>query len=152
MVYRETFFPRDEAVEPSALPDLMAHCGERHQDVTSISDPTAIVEVVSPTFEQRDRMDKRAACQALVSLQPYVLIERDRMFVDLDTRRDDGWHGAPQLTRPDDLLRLPALDFAMSLAEVYAGVIDGSEGKEARRDGGRCVLRRRLTAPTRPAP
>lgn len=130
VVFRETFFLKQRSDDLAALPDVMVRCGDRlTPNQTSIDDPLVLIEVVSLTSEKRDRMDKRAAYQALPSLQHYVLIERDRMFVDVYTRKDDGWHGAPQLTKPEDMLRLPALDFAMSVGDIYAGVI-GNEGRD----------------------
>lgn len=127
-VYRETFFLKQSNLDLSALPDIMVRCGERLlPDQNSVSDPIALFEIVSPGSEKRDRLDKRMAYQKLESLQYYVLVERNERLVELYVRQDDGWHGLPPLTRPVDVLRLPALDFEISLADVYRGVIDEGE-------------------------
>ena len=126
-VFRETFFLKEEKDDLAALPDIMVHCGERHQDVTSLNDPIVLVEVISPGSERRDRVSKRAAYEKLPSLQHFVLVERDEPLVELFSRRQDGWHGLPRLERFSDVLELPALDFRISLADIYRDVLQQGE-------------------------
>jgi Uma2 family endonuclease len=68
-------------------------------------------------------MAKRIAYQKLPSLKHYVLFERDQVLVDHYVRRDDGWHGEPPLEALDGVLRLAAIGFEASLAEIYRDVI-----------------------------
>lgn len=120
--FRETFFLRDAKSDLSALPDVMVRCGAIEPFSTSISDPVALIEVVSPGSDSRDRLVKRAAYQKLASLQHDVIIERDRIFIDVYNRTPEGFVGAPPLDRAESTLRLAALDFAMPIADVYRDV------------------------------
>jgi len=48
-----------------------------------------------------------------------VLIERDMLAVDVHDRIEGGFFERPRLTLAQDLLRLPAFDFELPLAEIY---------------------------------
>lgn len=120
--FRETFFVRQKLIDLSALPDLMVRCGPIAPGVNAIEDPSILIEVVSPGSEERDRCDKRLAYQQLDSLDTFVLIERDRMLVDVYQRTAEGFvSGAPLIT-PEAKLLLPSIGFEMTLGEVYRDV------------------------------
>ncbi len=126
--FRESFYLKKSADDLAALPDVMVRCGSIERGLTSVDDPVVLMEVVSPGSEAKDRAIKRVAYQRLPSLQHFVLISRDEAFIDVYTRRDDGWHSAPPLMAMDALLRLPAIEFEMTVAEVYRDVLEGAGG------------------------
>ena len=78
-----------------AYPDIVVVCGERRfaderRDV--LLNPTAIMEVLSPTTEAEDRGDKFAGYRRLESLQEYVLVAQDRPHIEHYTRQEgDRW-------------------------------------------------------------
>ena len=123
-VYRETFYLKERANDLSALPDVMVRCGPIASGATSFNDPMVLIEIVSPGSQTRDRLEKRLAYQALLSLQTYVLVERDRMLIDVYERTGAGFVGAEPLQQPEQTLRLHAIDFTIPLAEVYRDVFD----------------------------
>ncbi|MGH6815655.1 MAG: Uma2 family endonuclease [Hyphomicrobiaceae bacterium] len=122
-VFRETFYLKKQSDDLAALPDIMIRCGARLPGVTSIDDPVILFEVVSPGSEAKDRMTKRLAYQKLPSLTQYVLVARDSLFVDVYRRTREGWRGDVPLERLDDVLTLPAIEFELTLAEIYRDVI-----------------------------
>jgi Uma2 family endonuclease len=124
--YRETFYLKERMNDLSALPDLMVRCGPHPRGATSVDDPTILVEIVSPGSLNRDRLEKRIAYQALPSLQSYVLIERDQVMIDVYQRTPAGFVGAAPLQQLTDVLELPAIDFEMTVAEVYGDVFSAS--------------------------
>lgn len=124
---RETFYLKEQKDELSTFPDLMVRCGAIELGATSINDPIALIEVVSPGSEEKDRLTKRVAYQRLPSLQHYVLVSRDRMLVDQHNRSKNGWRDAEQLDKPGDVLRLAAIEFEMNLAEIYRDVIESDQ-------------------------
>lgn len=121
-VYRETFYLRKRSDDLTALPDVMVRCGQVAAGLTSFDDPLVLIEVVSPGSVTRDRLEKRIAYQSLPSLQTYVIVERDRMLVDVYERTSGAFTDAKQLQRPTDRLLLPAIDFSMPLSEIYLDV------------------------------
>lgn len=121
-VYRETFFLKSRNDDLAALPDLMVRCGTSTPGVTSFNDPIVLIEVVSPGSQHRDRLEERIAYQALASLQSYVIVERDRMLIDIYGRGPEGFVNGTVHQKPGDLLRLSPLSFEVPLSEVYRDV------------------------------
>jgi len=122
--FRETFFLRSEADDLQSLPDVMVFCGPFVPDATFITKPIVVFEVLSPASESRDLVQKKQAYRRLTSLKHYVVVARDELKVHQFDKVDLRWDDQEPMTSPSDVLRLPAIDFTMSLAQIYAGVID----------------------------
>ncbi|MGE0374674.1 MAG: Uma2 family endonuclease [Planctomycetaceae bacterium] len=115
---------------PSGLgtyPDASIVCGEpqfQGEKQETLLNPVAIVEVLSPTTEGFDRGKKFEHYQSLRSLQEYVLISQDHVWIDHFARQSQTrkW----LLTTYSDLegrLELPAVNISLSIAEIYAKVM-----------------------------
>lgn len=120
--FDETFWLKDKARELQLFPDIMVRCGLVDNEAQSISDPAVIVEVLSPSSEARDRTEKWALYQTLPSLQHYVLVARGKPRIEVFTRSGREW-AYQALVGLDAMLSLPAVEFAMPLADIYADVI-----------------------------
>lgn len=87
----------------------------------NLTNPTVIIEVLSPSTEQRDRTVKAKAYRRLASLQAYVLVAQDRPFVECFRR-----HGAFWVYEAYDGLDLsvdlPGTGCVLALGVAYAGV------------------------------
>jgi Uma2 family endonuclease len=98
-------------------PDVFVRCGQDPGDAYFKTDPVLIAEVLSPSTQRYDRGDKRLAYSTLATLQDYVLISQDRMYVELYVA---GSSTASQcLQQPDYTLHFASVDFSISLAELY---------------------------------
>ncbi len=120
----ETFWLKQRLLDLACFPDVMVRCGPLPPGAISLDDPIVLIEVVSKGSAQRDRLEKWALYRRLPSLRHYVLIERDVAAVDLFDRSEENFIQKPRLTGLHDVLRLPAIDFEMPLAEIYRDVID----------------------------
>jgi Uma2 family endonuclease len=58
---------------------------------------------------------------SLESLREYVLVDQDRMHVELYRREDSEWRGY-LLNQPDDVMESSCLGLRVSLLEIYEGV------------------------------
>lgn len=94
-------------------------------DATSLDDPVVHVDVLSKGSAQRDRWEKWALYQRLLSLRHYARVERDQLAVDIFDRVEGGFFERPRLAAAVDVLRLPAVGFELSLAQIYRDVISG---------------------------
>lgn len=102
-------------------PDLVVSCVPQETPFYYVSAPKIIIEVLSPSTEARDRLDKRLAYQHLESLQEYVLIAQDKVWVEVIRRITDGWE-VERLSH-GDTLHLHALQFTSPVEMLYADVL-----------------------------
>ncbi len=83
--------------------------------------PTVIAEVLSPATEAYDRGAKFAHYRYLESLQEYVLIAQDRMWIEHFARMGKQWL-LTVFNRPDEVLLLLSIECAVPLLEIYAQI------------------------------
>jgi Uma2 family endonuclease len=103
-------------------PDVIAVCGERTFDDAqhdTLTNPTVIVEVLSPSTELYDRGKKFEMNSRLENLSDYILISQDKPRVEHFARQGDrNW----LLSVADDLgavLTIASLDCAIALSDIY---------------------------------
>jgi len=101
-------------------PDIVVRCGPVSTN-TYVLDPVVIVEVLSPSTMDRDRGIKLAFYKQLPTVQHVVLAYSDQMRVEHYVRTGIGWE-RNVLPHPESVLELEAVEFSMSLGEVYRDV------------------------------
>ena len=97
-------------------PDVLVSCIANGHDYYETA-PVLIVEVLSPTTEARDRMEKRLAYQRLPSLKEYVLASQEAMRIEIYRRTEDGWE-VEQFNEHDEL-RLESVGLVVPMVEIY---------------------------------
>lgn len=102
-------------------PDVLVSCGAGGHDYYETA-PVLIVEVLSPSTENRDRMEKRFTYQRLDSLKEYVLIAQDNMLAEVHRRIEGGWE--IECFDEHDDLRLESVDLSVPMAEIYQDVMN----------------------------
>ena len=93
-------------------------------DNRATMNPEIAVEVLSPSSEGDDDGDKRADFQSLRSLEAYVLVAQDQWRVKVYRRVAGEWRVASY--RDGDSFELSTLLTAISVAEIYSGILDVS--------------------------
>ncbi len=89
----------------------------------TLTNPTVLIEVLSPTTEATDRGRKFAEYRGIPSLREYLLVSQDQPRIERYARQAEGW----LLTVAEGLeakVRLEAIDCALDLAEVYHKALD----------------------------
>ena len=105
-------------------PDVVVACGDpqfEDDQLDILLNPTLIVEVLSPSTEDRDRREKYDQSLAIDSLQEYLMIAQDEIRVEHHSRRDGAWDTVVATDR-DATIRLGSIGCALSVREVYAKV------------------------------
>lgn len=108
-----------------AYPDLVVACGEpRFEDaeLDTLTNPTLIVEILSPTTEDRDRGTKLFQYRSIPSLKVILLVAQDRVHVEQYLRQDDGSWLLTDFDGLETVLELPAIGSRLPLADVYKRV------------------------------
>jgi Uma2 family endonuclease len=102
--------------------DAAVVCGEPQRDPespTHVTNPTLIVEVLSPSTEEYDRGEKREHYQQLTSLRDYVLVAQNRRRVEVFTRTAAGdWQHHVHVA--GEAVSLPSIDCRFDVDELYA--------------------------------
>ncbi len=108
-------------------PDISIVCGEPALDVddpkkTTITNPKAVIEVLSESTEMYNRVQKFALYRELESLQEYVLVAQNQPMIETYFRQPEGawlfqtWSGI------EATAVLRSLELTIPLAEIYRGV------------------------------
>jgi len=110
-------------------PDHPAH------DDQATTNPTVVLEVLSPSSEGDDDGDKRSDFQSLASLEAYVLVAQDQRRVKVYRRASGEWRATSY--RDGDSFELPTLSAAIAVADIYHGILDDAGASLLRHAGSR---------------
>jgi Uma2 family endonuclease len=102
-------------------PDLSVSFDPSDRESRYLAHPSVIVEVLSPSTTGTDRREKRMHYATIPSLQEYVIVDQDRMRVNVFPRADSRLM-LRILNEPDDIVEISSLGLRLSLREIYAGV------------------------------
>ena len=106
-------------------PDIVVVCGPEKispDDDETLVNPTAIIEVLSPSTEKYDRGAKFRNYKQIPSLQEYILVAQDEALIDRYIRQADGSWALISFVGLDDTLVFTSVLASVPLAEVYAGI------------------------------
>jgi Uma2 family endonuclease len=96
-------------------------------DAQATTNPSVIIEVLSPSSAGDDDGDKRRDFKSLASLQAYVIAAQDSRWVKVYRRTERGeWRSEPDVYRDGDGFELPSLTRPITVDEIYDGVLDGA--------------------------
>ena len=105
----------------STFPDLSVVCGALERapdDQNCITNPSLLVEVLSPSTEDYDRGEKLSHYKQLPSLQNVLFVAHDARRITLMTRRGDEWDVVEARDGETVVVATPPLTFAVR--EVFA--------------------------------
>jgi Uma2 family endonuclease len=113
---------RIEASQMFTYPDVVIICGEPalagdQKDI--LLNPTAIVEVLSPSTEKYDRGKKFQNYRLIESLKDYILINQDEVLIEQFVRGEgDSWtfHDYRHLS---DALKIESIGVSILLQNIY---------------------------------
>lgn len=82
----------------------------------AITNPTVVVEVLSPSTAARDRNERFALFQQVESLEEYVLVSQDAPRIEVRRRDSRGW--AIDVAGPGERIRIHGADLQVDV--IYA--------------------------------
>ncbi|MBA2410539.1 MAG: Uma2 family endonuclease [Gammaproteobacteria bacterium] len=101
-------------------PDVMVACDSADRHDYYCERPQLIVEVISPSTEARDALEKRVAYQSLESLHEYLLVAQDKMEVRIYRRANEDWE--LETCTENDHVRLTSVGLEIPIEQVYEDV------------------------------
>ncbi|MFD2571333.1 Uma2 family endonuclease [Spirosoma soli] len=111
-----------------AYPDIVIVCGEPQfmpDEFDNLLNPTVLIEVLSEGTEDYDRGRKFLRYRAIPSFQEYVLIDSQRVAVEVWRKNDLGqWTLMEQINDPAGQFRIQSIDLTIVLQKAYDRVVD----------------------------
>ena len=94
-------------------------------DSQATTNPSVVVEVLSPSSEGDDDGEKRRDFQSLGSLQAYVIATQDARCVKVYRRDERGeWRDEPRVYGEGESFDLPTLARTIAVDELYDDILD----------------------------
>ncbi len=111
-----------------SYPDVTVICGPPEIDPDdrwgeTVTNPCLILEVLSPSTEPYDRKTKFDGYRRLDSFREFVLVSQESPRVETFFRTDEGTWTFDVASGMETSIALRAIEIALPLAEVYAGVV-----------------------------
>jgi phenylacetic acid degradation protein len=103
-------------------PDLSIVCGEPEyykDDNLNLTNPTVIVEVLSPSTKNYDRGDKMRLYQDLTSLREYIMVDSQAVLVEHFAKGEGGEWLLQKYDQLRDTLQIATVGVALQLTEIY---------------------------------
>lgn len=105
-------------------PDVFVACDKSPTSQYYREHPVLIIEVASPSTRQIDRREKLKAYQQIPSVQEYVVVEQDKLHIELHRRQPNGsW--ITYFYNDNDLdvdIEFQSTGFKTNLEEIYRRV------------------------------
>lgn len=108
-------------------PDVTVVCGkEKYLDdeFDTLLNPTVIFEVLSPATENYDRGTKFKLYRSIPSLKNYILVSSTEYAAEIFTRKENDEWVLNTTKDKDGHIYISAIDYNLSLADVYSQVED----------------------------
>ncbi|SEJ37458.1 Endonuclease, Uma2 family (restriction endonuclease fold) [Deinococcus reticulitermitis] len=103
-------------------PDVMLVCADETPHQYFETRPCLLVEVLSPSTVANDRVGKYAMYTGIASLQTYLIVEQTERRVYEYQRAGDEWR--LREVAGEGEVGVPCLNLALSLDDIYGGVIE----------------------------
>lgn len=111
----------------ATYPDVTIVCGPREvdpDDKNSVTNPTLLVEVLSPSTEEYDRGEKFAHYKRIPTLRQYVLVSQGEPRVEVWTCDADGtWTVA--VSTDGEVADLTSIGSKLDVRELYEAAAEG---------------------------
>lgn len=104
-------------------PDVMVACDKQPKSAYFREEPILLVEILSPSTERTDRHEKLAVYKNIPTLQEYLIVSQDKIFVEVHRRVSDSENWQTEIYDEIDAeISLGSIDFSLTLAEIYRRV------------------------------
>ncbi|MCY0985506.1 Uma2 family endonuclease [Nannocystis sp. ILAH1] len=102
--------------------DLLVTCEPSRPGDRAVAAPLFVCEVLSESTELFDRRCKVPEYRAIASVREVLLVDSERMFVELHRRLDERRWLTEILPRPHDELALETAGVKLALVDLYEDV------------------------------
>ncbi len=104
-------------------PDISIICGEVQtirEDKNTATQPTVIIEILSPSTKNYDRGVKFMLYRAILVLKDYLLVDSESIHVEHFAINKDGLWQLKEYSKPHEEINIETLNVHLTLEEMYA--------------------------------
>src|SRR4030095_16927104 len=105
-------------------PDISIVCGQimtLDDDNWNLLNPTAIVEILSPSTKNYDRGGKFKLYREIPTLKEYILVDSEQISVEAFRINDSGHWELEEYRQAGDSLFIKSIQLLIPVAEIYEG-------------------------------
>lgn len=109
----------------NTYPDVVVVCGQPEfvdKKRDTLTNPTVIIEVLSPSTERYDRGVKFRHYRAIETLRDYILIAQDRQYIEHYTRQENGQWLFEEVSDAKAHMKIDSITCTLSLEDTYEKV------------------------------
>lgn len=99
-------------------PDVVVDCGRRDDQSMLATEPTVVIEALSPSTRSFDSHRKVREYKSKPEIAYILLIDTNNACVLLHYRDGEGW-GETMFDAPDDVIELPEIGATLALSDIY---------------------------------
>ena len=121
-VYGPEYALRVHADRARFYPDLFVTCRADRIEDQEASSAKWILEVLSPSTQGRDRVEKWTQYRELDELLEYVLIDPTFRRIEIHRRTAGGEWSGPIVCKPDQRVRFESINFEIEFDLIFAGL------------------------------
>jgi Uma2 family endonuclease len=103
-------------------PDVLVSCEDAPENPYFRNKPILIVEVTSPSTKHIDRREKLLFYLQMKSLREYVIVDQNRMNIEVHRRREDGTWITYYFDEPDEAVEFDSVELTLPITEIYRRV------------------------------
>jgi Uma2 family endonuclease len=105
-------------------PDVLVSCEQNPESPYFRNEPILIVEVTSPSTQEIDRREKLLFYQQMPSVREYVIVEQQKMSIEIHRRQADGRWITYYFTHEnaDEEIEFQSVELKLPLGEIYRRV------------------------------
>jgi Uma2 family endonuclease len=102
-------------------PDVVVTCDPPSgRDPYFRTEPRLVIEVISPSTARIDRGEKLTAYKRVASVQEYVMVMQDEMYVEVHRRGSDSGEWIKEsFTQADERVYFSSIDFGIKVGDIY---------------------------------
>ena len=107
-------------------PDISIICGEPNltdDKFDTATNPSVIIELLSKSTRNYDKGNKFTLYRDIDSLQEYILIDTEKIYVEKHIRNSDKSWPLTDYTSIEDSFSIQTIQLTLSLKDIYIGII-----------------------------
>jgi len=111
-----------EELETFFYPDISVVCGEpvtSNDDQQNVTNPTLIIEILSPSTKSYDQKEKFESYKHIASLREFILVEPASVNIEAYRIDQQGHWNRQSYSDLNESLQLESIDIALPLKDIY---------------------------------